>query len=251
MNKPLSTDPACICQFWSGPPPHPGCSVHGKMPPLSSNSLVAELRKVAKYEPTYRNYCDELPVDYLMEQAAGEIERLTAEWTKIEAQYSDLWRRHCDQRDDYDRLRAALEEIATGRYGDESCIRKAREALAGAPDETKAYPHAPAVPDEYLARVQSVVSQGIAILGRPRGIRAGAEADEWLRNLAGLPQFETSANPIHVCGLQGFGALGDVCPACETTAAHEMRCPVHWTYENGLRIRCKKAMGHTGECDLK
>lgn len=25
---------------------------------------------------------------------------------------------------------------------------------------------------------------------------------------------ETPAGPQHVCGLQGFGALGDVCPAC-------------------------------------
>ena len=127
---------------------------------------------------------DGLSEDLLAECALwahGEIERLTAEWTNLEAQYSDLWRRHCDQRDDYDRLRAALERIQKW-----DCLNPPRADLLGD-----------------LPWLRKLVDEAIA----------------------GAPD--------------------------ETTAAHEMRCPVHWTYENGLRIRCKKAMGHPGECDLK
>lgn len=32
------------------------------------------------------------------------------------------------------------------------------------------------------------------------------------------PQLREPTRAGHVCGLQGFGALGDVCPACETNA---------------------------------
>ena len=34
--------------------------------------------------------------------------------------------------------------------------------------------------------------------------------------LTAEPASAPETSPEHVCGLQGFGALGDVCPACST-----------------------------------
>ena len=35
------------------------------------------------------------------------------------------------------------------------------------------------------------------------------------------------------------------------TGIAQPQCPVHWTYENGLRIRCLKLDGHDGYCEFK
>lgn len=42
------------------------------------------------------------------------------------------------------------------------------------------------IPEEYLPRAREVILQGIGALGRPRGVKHGAETDEYLMRLVGL-----------------------------------------------------------------
>jgi hypothetical protein len=58
---------------------------------------------------------------------------------------------------------------------------EAEFAAYRAPHETFS---APIVPPEYRERVRDVIRQGLAAYGKPRGIKNGAEADDWLRQLA-------------------------------------------------------------------
>jgi hypothetical protein len=69
------------------------------------------------------------------------------------------------------------------------------------------------VPLEYRERVRDVIRQGLAAYGQPRGIKHGAEADDWLRKLADQgPELKSvAAHPVD----DGMRLVE--CPSCHGT----------------------------------
>lgn len=73
----------------------------------------------------------------------------------------------------------------------------------------------PVVPLEFRERVRDVIRQGLAAYGKPRGIKNGAEADDWLNKLA-----DQGSSPK-------AGVTRGPCPVCGTTDDHHgFGCPV-------------------------
>lgn len=96
--------------------------------PLSSNPLCARLRERATVTGIR-----------LHDEAADEIERLTAELVGVKATLKEEFRENAKRAASIDRLRAALENIANGRVGDQVMTHPdlyARAQLGRPADET-------------------------------------------------------------------------------------------------------------------